>query len=118
MNLPYKPVAAALRAFHRTHLIDDAVEAAAPYLMAQAWDEGVLAAVGDNDARLYEFITPNPYRPRDADIERYGLAGEDDEFIHGSRSYLWIKARQAEHPGSIITAKRDGVWNDYAEAGE
>lgn len=38
-----------------------ALEAAMPYLMAQAWDEG--ESIGFDEGRGYIGSTPNPYRP-------------------------------------------------------
>ena len=44
-----------------------ALEAAAPHMMAGAWDEGAAAGLGWDENRGEDFATPNPYRkPTDA----------------------------------------------------
>lgn len=40
-----------------------AIEAAAPLLMAQAWDEGYMTGVGDGFNRSQGNAADNPYRP-------------------------------------------------------
>jgi len=40
--------------------LDAAIEAAAPHLMAQAWDEGNIAGIFDLPSE--DHATPNPYR--------------------------------------------------------
>jgi hypothetical protein len=61
--IPEEAIEAAAKAFRETHFMDDALmnalEAAAPHLMAAAWDEGYDAA--DYDAP-HSVKTDNPYR--------------------------------------------------------
>jgi hypothetical protein len=67
--IPVEAVEAAAKAYRREfpynenegYVVKLILEAAAPYIRAQAWDEGATAGLGWDENRGEDFAVPNPY---------------------------------------------------------